>query len=72
MSETRATYAGAAPRVRIGDSATLAVTVLRLWTDADAARKAGDDGHRCDVVTSSGKRFTNVPVADLEGGDMVT
>ncbi|NPV08050.1 MAG: hypothetical protein HPY83_08820 [Anaerolineae bacterium] len=52
-------------RLRLGDTATLAVTVLRLWTDADAARKAGDDGRRCDLLTPSGQLLSNVPVSEL-------
>ena len=52
-------------RLRIGDRVTLTLTVLRLWTDADAARRKGDDGRRADLAMPGGGRLRNVAVAEL-------
>jgi len=51
---------------RLGDVVILPARVMRLWRDADAARKAGNDGRRCDLETVGGKWLPNVPVAALE------
>lgn len=51
---------------RLGDVVTVPATVRRLWKDADAARKSGDDGRRCDLETVGGRTLHGVPVADLE------
>ena len=51
---------------RRGDVVTVPATVRRLWRDADAAKRRGDDGRRCDLETIGGKWLPNVPVADLE------
>lgn len=62
--------AGSAPAYgdgpRLGDVVSVPATVRRLWRDADASRKAGDDGRRCDLETIGGKWLPNVPVSDLE------
>ncbi len=65
MSERR-NGATATDGPRLGDVVILPARVMRLWRDADAARKAGDDGRRCDLETVGGKWLPNVPVAALE------
>ncbi len=65
MSERR-NGATATDGPRLGDVVILPARVMRLWRDADAARKAGNDGRRCDLETVGGKWLPNVPVAALE------
>jgi len=59
-------------RVRIGERVALVATVRAVWTDSDAARRKGDDGHRCELTLPSGAVLGNVRVVDLahtQGGD---
>ena len=65
MSERR-NGATATDGPRLGDVVILPARVMRLWRDADAARKSGDDGRRCDLETVGGRTLHGVPVDALE------
>jgi len=56
----------ASGRLRLGDVVTVPARIRRLWRDADAARKSGDDGRRCDLETVGGRTLHGVPVDALE------
>jgi hypothetical protein len=51
--------------LRIGDTVLMPARIRRTWRDADASRRAGDDGRRADLELPRGRMVYGVPVSDL-------